>query len=50
MAVLREKGIKIPVLRGILPIKGAQVPADIIAGITLVALKCSAIQRYRVHH
>jgi MFS superfamily sulfate permease-like transporter len=38
MTDIRQQGLKIPILRGILPIKGEQVPSDIIAGITLATL------------
>src|ERR1039457_1660925 len=46
MADLRQHGFKIPILRGILPIKRAQVPADIIAGITLAALAIPEVIGY----
>jgi hypothetical protein len=31
-------GLRLPVLQGVLPIKGAQMPTEVIAGITLAAL------------
>ncbi len=46
MADLRQQGLSVPILRGILPIKRAQVPADIIAGITLAALAIPEVLGY----
>jgi len=37
---------KIPVLRGILPVEGARVPADILAGLTLAALAIPEVLGY----
>src|SRR5512136_2767538 len=42
----RQQGFRFPILRGILPVKGAQVPADIIAGITLAALAIPEVLGY----
>jgi high affinity sulfate transporter 1 len=46
MANLKKQGRSAPILRGILPIKGDQVPADIIAGITLAALAIPEVLGY----
>jgi MFS superfamily sulfate permease-like transporter len=40
------KGNRVPILQGILPIKRAQVPADIVAGITLAALNIPQAMGY----
>ena len=32
------RGFRLPILQGVLPIKGSQVPAALIAGLTLAAL------------
>ena len=34
----KSKGSPFPILQGLLPIKGSQVPAEIVAGLTLAAL------------
>ncbi len=39
-------GIRFPILQGVLPIKGGQVPAEIIAGITLAALAVPEVMGY----
>jgi high affinity sulfate transporter 1 len=39
-------GLRLPVLQGVLPIKGAQVPAEVIAGITLAALAIPEVMGY----
>ena len=46
MADPRQQALRVPILRGILPFKGAQVPADIIAGITLAALAIPEVLGY----
>jgi high affinity sulfate transporter 1 len=46
MADPRQQFLRVPLLEGILPIKGAQVPADIIAGITLAALAIPEVLGY----
>ena len=40
------QGIRLPVFQGIFPIKGAQAPTDIIAGITLAALAIPEVMGY----
>jgi SulP family sulfate permease len=42
----KSEGIRSPILQGVLPIKGAQVPAEIIAGITLAALAVPEVMGY----
>ena len=42
----KSKGIHLPVLQGLLPIKPEQVPAEIIAGITLAALAVPEVMGY----
>ena len=39
-------GFKFPILQGVLPIKSTQVPAEIIAGITLAALAMPTVMGY----
>jgi high affinity sulfate transporter 1 len=46
MADIRRQVLRVPILQGILPINGAQVPADIIAGITLAALAIPEVLGY----
>lgn len=46
MADRRQQGLRVPILRGILPIDGAQVPADIVAGLTLAALAIPEVLGY----
>jgi len=46
MANPGQQGFRLPIFRGILPVKGAQVPADIIAGITLAALAIPEVLGY----
>ena len=46
MSNLTLQGPRIPILRGILPINRSQVPADIIAGITLAALAIPGVLGY----
>jgi len=38
----------IPFLEGVLPLKGSQVPAEIIAGLTLAALAIPEVMGYTV--
>ena len=40
------KGLRFPLFEGLLPIKGSQVPAEIIAGITLAALAIPEVMGY----
>jgi high affinity sulfate transporter 1 len=41
-----KANFRIPLLKGVLPIKGAQLPADIIAGLTLAALAIPEVMGY----
>jgi SulP family sulfate permease len=40
------KGVRFPIFEGLLPIKGSQVPAEVIAGITLAALAIPEVMGY----
>ncbi len=40
------RGFRLPILRGILPVKGAQIPEEIIAGVTLAALAIPEVMGY----
>ena len=40
------RGIRFPILQGVLPIEGSRVPAEIIAGITLAALAMPTVMGY----
>ena len=42
----KAAGFSMPILQGVLPLKGAQVPAEIIAGITLAALAIPEVMGY----
>ena len=42
----KSEGSRLPILQGVLPIKDAQVPAEIIAGITLAALAVPEVMGY----
>jgi high affinity sulfate transporter 1 len=42
----KSEGFRLPILQGVLPIRGAQVPAEIIAGITLAALAVPEVMGY----
>jgi len=42
----KPEGFRLPILQGVLPIKGAQIPAEIIAGITLAALAVPEVMGY----
>ncbi len=42
----KKISMRVPVFQGILPIKGSQVPTDIIAGITLAALAIPEVMGY----
>jgi high affinity sulfate transporter 1 len=42
----KSEGFRLPILQGVLPIKGAQVPAEIVAGITLAALAIPEVMGY----
>ena len=40
------KGFRFPIFQGLLPIKGSQVPTEVIAGITLAALAIPEVMGY----
>ena len=40
------RGFRFPILQGVLPIKGGQIPAEIVAGITLAALAIPEVMGY----
>ena len=42
----KSEGFRLPILQGLLPIKGAQVPAELIAGLTLAALAIPEVMGY----
>jgi high affinity sulfate transporter 1 len=42
----KPEGFRLPILQGVLPIKGARIPAEIIAGITLAALAMPTVMGY----
>ena len=42
----KSEGFHLPILQGVLPIKGAQVPAELIAGLTLAALAIPEVMGY----
>jgi len=42
----KSEGFRLPILQGVLPIKGAQVPAELIAGLTLAALAIPEVMGY----
>src|SRR5210317_2086813 len=42
----KTKGFHLPVMEGLLPIKGSQVPTEIIAGLTLAALAIPEVMGY----
>ena len=42
----KARGIRFPILQGVLPIKGSQLPAEILAGITLAALAMPTVMGY----
>jgi high affinity sulfate transporter 1 len=42
----KEGGFRLPILQGLLPINGSQVPAEIIAGLTLAALAIPEVMGY----
>ncbi len=41
-----SKGFRFPILQGLLPIKGSQVPVEIVAGLTLAALAIPEVMGY----
>jgi high affinity sulfate transporter 1 len=45
-AKTESRGIRFPILQGVLPIKGSQVPTEIIAGLTLAALAIPEVMGY----
>jgi MFS superfamily sulfate permease-like transporter len=42
----KSEGFRLPVLQGLLPIKGSQVPVEIVAGLTLAALAIPEVMGY----
>jgi high affinity sulfate transporter 1 len=42
----KTQGFRLPVMQGLLPIKGSQLPAEVIAGITLAALAIPEVMGY----
>jgi len=42
----KSKGLRLPILKGVLPISGTQIPAEIIAGMTLAALAIPEVMGY----
>ena len=42
----KDNGFRVPLFQGLLPIKGSQVPMEIIAGITLAALAIPEVMGY----
>ena len=42
----KSTGFRLPILQGVLPIKGAQIPAELIAGLTLAALAVPEVMGY----
>jgi len=41
-----REGFHLPIMQGVLPIKGAQIPAEVIAGLTLAALAIPEVMGY----
>ena len=42
----KSDSLRLPILQGMLPLKAAQIPAEIIAGITLAALAVPEVMGY----
>ena len=42
----KSEGFRLPIMQGLLPIKGAQVPLEIVAGLTLAALAIPEVMGY----
>jgi len=42
----KSRGFGLPIMQGLLPIKGSQVPAEVIAGLTLAALAIPEVMGY----
>jgi high affinity sulfate transporter 1 len=42
----KSEGFRLPILQGVLPIKGSQIPTELIAGITLAALAIPEVMGY----
>ena len=42
----KSTGFRLPILQGLLPIKAGQIPAELIAGITLAALAIPEVMGY----
>jgi high affinity sulfate transporter 1 len=42
----KSGGFRLPILQGLLPIKGSQIPAELIAGLTLAALAIPEVMGY----
>ena len=45
-AKTKSTGFRLPILQGVLPIKGAQVPTELVAGLTLAALAMPEVMGY----
>ena len=43
---IKSGGFRLPILQGVLPIKGSQIPAELIAGLTLAALAIPEVMGY----
>ena len=39
-------GFRLPILEGVLPVKGSQIPTELIAGLTLAALAVPEVMGY----
>ena len=46
LSIRAKEAIKFPILQGVLPIKGSQLPAEVVAGITLAALAVPEVMGY----
>ena len=42
----KSEGFRLPIMQGLLPIKGAQIPLEIVAGLTLAALAIPEVMGY----
>ncbi len=42
----KSEGFRLPILQGVLPVKGSQIPTEIIAGLTLAALAIPEVMGY----
>ncbi|MCK4773759.1 MAG: SulP family inorganic anion transporter, partial [Candidatus Krumholzibacteria bacterium] len=43
-----SQGFRFPILQGLLPIKGSQLPAEVVAGLTLAALAVPEVMGYTI--